>query len=49
MPKKNNRNGRRLPSRQSVDPAVKSICDIMRRGSCAGALQYAIERAHNNG
>ena len=42
MPKKkkkaNNRNGR-----QSVDAAVKSICDIMRRGNMAGALQYVPE------
>lgn len=39
----NNRNGRRLNSQQSVDQAVKSICDIMRRGNCAGALQYVPE------
>ena len=42
MPKKkktaNNRNGR-----QSVDAAVKAICDIMRRGNMAGALQYVPE------
>ncbi len=39
----NNGNGRRLATRQSVDQAVKSICDIMRRGNCAGAMQYVPE------
>lgn len=39
----NNGNGRRLAAPQSVDAAVKSICDIMRRGNCAGALQYVPE------
>jgi len=38
-----NGNGRRLVTQQSVDQAVKSICDIMRRGNCAGALQYVPE------
>jgi type I restriction enzyme M protein len=38
-----NNNGRRLSTQQSVDQAVKSICDIMRRGNCAGALQYVPE------
>jgi type I restriction enzyme M protein len=28
---------------QSVDQAVKNICDIMRRGNCAGAMQYVPE------
>jgi len=43
--KKNNHraNGKRLVSQQSVDQAVKSICDIMRRGNCAGAMQYVPE------
>ena len=43
--KKGNRNGngRRLATQQSVDQAVKSICDIMRRGNCAGAMQYVPE------
>jgi type I restriction enzyme M protein len=36
-------NGKRLATPQSVDAAVKSICDIMRRSNCAGALQYAPE------
>jgi type I restriction enzyme M protein len=35
-----NGNGRRLATQQSVDQAVKSICDIIRRGNCAGAMQY---------
>jgi type I restriction enzyme M protein len=43
--RKNNgiNNGRRLATQQSVDQAVKSICDIMRRGNCAGAMQYVPE------
>ena len=28
---------------QSVDSAIKSICDIMRRSNCAGAMQYVPE------
>ena len=36
-------NSKRLSTQQSVDQAVKSICDIMRRGNCAGALQYVPE------
>lgn len=35
--------GRRLTSPQSVNAAVKAICDIMRRSNCAGALQYVPE------
>ena len=27
-------------TQQSVNQAVKSICDIMRRSNCAGAMQY---------
>jgi cell division inhibitor SulA len=38
-----NSNNRRLATQQSVDQAVKSICDIMRRGNCAGAMQYVPE------
>ena len=44
--KKNNNgngNGKRLATQLSVDQAVKSICDIMRRGNCAGAMQYVPE------
>jgi type I restriction enzyme M protein len=38
-----NTSGKKLATQQSVDQAVKSICDIMRRGNCAGALQYVPE------
>ncbi len=38
-----NGNGKPLLSQQSVNSAVKSICDIMRRSNCAGALQYVPE------
>lgn len=38
-----NGNGRRHTTQQSVDQAVKNICDIMRRGNCAGAMQYVPE------
>lgn len=41
--KNGNGNGRRLATQQSVDQAIKSICDIMRRGNCAGAMQYVPE------
>jgi type I restriction enzyme M protein len=40
---KKNTNGKRLATQQSVDQAVKSVCDIMRRGNCAGAMQYVPE------
>lgn len=32
-----------LSTMQSVDSAIKSICDIMRRSNCAGAMQYVPE------
>src|SRR5438034_10132566 len=38
-----NGNGRRLATQQSVDQAVKSICDIMRRSNVAGAMNYVPE------
>jgi type I restriction enzyme M protein len=38
-----NGNGRVLATQQSVNSAVKAICDIMRRSNCAGALQYVPE------
>src|SRR3989304_7193719 len=38
-----NGKGRRHATQASVDQAVKSICDIMRRGNCAGAMQYVPE------
>lgn len=37
------RNGNRRATPQSVDQAIKSICDIMRRGNCAGAMEYVPE------
>lgn len=42
---KKNGNGspKKLVTQQSVDQAIKSICDIMRRGNCAGAMQYVPE------
>jgi type I restriction enzyme M protein len=44
-PKVNGRNGngKKLATQQSVNAAVKSICDIMRRSNCAGAMQYVPE------
>ena len=38
-----NGNGKRLATPQSVNGAVKAICDVMRRSNCAGALQYVPE------
>src|SRR5438132_14249703 len=38
-----NGNNKALASQQSVDQAIWSICDIMRRGNCASALQYVQE------
>ncbi|MBI2870502.1 MAG: type I restriction-modification system subunit M N-terminal domain-containing protein, partial [Candidatus Omnitrophica bacterium] len=35
--------GKSLATQQSVNGAIKSICDIMRRSNCAGALQYVPE------
>jgi len=41
--KNSNGNGKVLGTPQSVNSAVKSICDIMRRSNCAGAMQYVPE------
>jgi type I restriction enzyme M protein len=38
-----NGTARKLGTPQSVNSAVKQICDIMRRSNCAGALQYVPE------
>jgi len=38
-----NNNGKKLATQGSVNSAIKSICDIMRRSNCAGALQYVPE------
>jgi type I restriction enzyme M protein len=43
MAKRNATNGKKLATPQSVNAAVKSICDIMRRSNCAGALKYVPE------
>lgn len=44
MPANTNRNhSKRFATQQSVNSAIKSICDIMRRSNCAGALQYVPE------
>jgi len=43
MPRKQDDNGKRLTTQQSVNQAVKNICDIMRRSNCAGAMQYVPE------
>ena len=42
-PKNVNSNGKAFGSQQSLNAAIKSICDIMRRSNCAGALQYVPE------
>jgi type I restriction enzyme M protein len=41
--KNGNGNGKRHATQASVDQAVKSICDIMRRGKCKGAMKYVPE------
>ena len=33
----------RHATQQSVNAAIKSICDIMRRSNCAGAMKYVPE------
>jgi len=43
MKKSPNGNGRKFATQQSLDAYIKSICDIMRRSNCAGALQYVPE------
>lgn len=46
-PKKTNGNGngssRALTTPQAVNAAIWSVCDILRRSNCAGALQYVPE------
>ena len=41
--KPTNGNGKRHASPQSLNAAVKSICDVMRRSNCAGAMKYVPE------
>jgi type I restriction enzyme M protein len=36
-------NGRAFTTQQSLNGAIKTICDILRRSNCAGALQYVPE------
>jgi type I restriction enzyme M protein len=36
-------NGKRHATQQSLNSAIKSICDIMRRSNCAGAMKYVPE------
>src|SRR3989442_941189 len=36
-------NGKKHATQQSLNAAVKSICDIMRRSNCAGAMKYVPE------
>lgn len=44
MPSKNGSNGTpRFTSQSSLSAYVWSICDILRRSNCAGALQYVPE------
>jgi type I restriction enzyme M protein len=44
MAKKSNSPGaNKLQSQHSVNAAVKSICDSMRRSNCAGAMKYVPE------
>lgn len=38
-----NGNGKSLTTPQAVNSAIKSICDILRRSNCAGAMQYVPE------
>lgn len=38
-----NGNSKTLSTQQSVNQAIKTICDVMRRSNCAGALQYVPE------
>jgi len=40
---KPNGSAKRLNGPQSVNAAIKSICDVMRRSNCAGAMQYVPE------
>jgi type I restriction enzyme M protein len=43
MARPRNPNNKRLATPQSEDQVIWSICDIMRRGNCAGAMQYVPE------
>lgn len=46
MPKSPHKSGKKpkkLASQQSLNSAIKSICDVMRRSGCAGAMKYVPE------
>lgn len=44
MPRtKQTRASKQFATQQSLNGAVKSICDVMRRSNCAGAMQYVPE------
>jgi type I restriction enzyme M protein len=43
MPKKNTKSVKSFTTQQSLNSEIKSICDIMRRSNCAGAMQYVPE------
>ena len=43
MPKKTPKPKKVFTSQQSLNSEIKSICDIMRRSNCAGAMQYVPE------
>jgi type I restriction enzyme M protein len=34
--------GKRLATQKSLNGAIKSVCDIMRRSNCTGALQMSL-------
>lgn len=40
---RNSNHGKRLATQQSVNGAIKSICDIMRRSNCAGAVCAGVD------
>jgi type I restriction enzyme M protein len=37
------RGSKQFATQQSLNGAIKSICDVMRRSNCAGAMQYVPE------
>src|SRR5258708_40313249 len=43
MVQQKNGNNRSFSGQQSLNGGIKSICDVMRRSNCAGALQYVPE------
>jgi len=43
MLKKTDKTAKVFASQQSLNAEIKSICDIMRRSNCAGAMQYVPE------